>query len=79
MASVHGETKVIAVSEGEPLSDQEVKDIYAKNNDGIVSCEFVKHEDLDDDTLEMLFEQSPEWVMEHRPDWIKANKKLNVN
>jgi len=79
MASTRGATKVIGVVEECTLTDQEAKEIYAKNKDGIVSCEFVKAEDLPEDVLEMLFEQSPEWVTEHRPDWVKKHKATAIH
>lgn len=39
--------------------------------DGVVSCEIIPIEDLDDEQLEEIFESSPDWVMEKRPEWVK--------
>lgn len=46
--------------------------------EGVISCEIVAYEDLDDDTLEILFEQSPDFVMEKRPDWVKKHHPESV-
>lgn len=40
---------------------------------GVISCEIVPFDELDDDTLQMLYNQSPDWVIEHRPDWVKIH------
>jgi hypothetical protein len=47
--------------------------------DGVISCEIIPYAELDDDTLEVLYEQSPEFVMEKRPDWIKEHYPNHVN
>lgn len=46
---------------------------------GVISCEEIAYADLDDATLELLYEQSPDFVMEKRPDWIQKHKPLAVN
>lgn len=46
---------------------------------GIVSCEVIPIEELDDETLELMFVQSPEWVMEFRPDWVKQHKHNQIH
>ena len=47
--------------------------------EGIVSCEVIPYEDLDDETLEILYEHSPDFVMEKRPDWIQKHHPESVN
>lgn len=60
------ETKVLAIAECDDFIDP--NDIP---ENGIVDYKFVLIQDLTYDELEMLFEQSPDFVMEKRPDFIK--------
>lgn len=46
---------------------------------GVVSCQIIPYDQLSDEDLEMLFEQSPDWVMEKRPDWIQKHYPNKVN
>ena len=47
--------------------------------DGIVSSRIIEFKDMDDDTLEILFEQSPELVFEKRPDWIAKHHPESIH
>lgn len=47
--------------------------------EGVISSRFVPFEELDDETLQMLYEQSPDFVMEKRPDWVKVHYPTHVN
>lgn len=46
---------------------------------GVISSRFIPYEELDDETLQMLYEQSPDFVMEKRPDWIQKHYPNHVN
>lgn len=59
---------VLAVQESDEIIDP---DDIPEN--GIVDYKFVLIQDLSYDELEMLFEQSPAFVMEKRPDFIRQH------
>lgn len=46
---------------------------------GIVSSEFIRYEDMDDDLLNLLWEQSPDTVLEHRPEWVLLHHPEAIN
>lgn len=66
--------KVLAVKQLEIDEDDEQ---HFEND--IVSTRFVLFQDLTDEDLEMLYEQSPDFVMEKRPDFVarKYPRKLH--
>ena len=61
-------SKVLAIHEID--SDIDSEDIPSN---GIVSCVVIPYSELDDETLEILFSQRPDWVMEKRSDWVKEH------
>lgn len=46
---------------------------------GIVSCEFVLFEDMDDDVLEVIYETDPELIATKRPDFVKRRYPSAIN
>ena len=67
MASI---TRVIGV---EDLGEAE----FGQN--GVVSCQIIPYDQLSDEDLEILYEQSPDWVIEKRPDWVKQHYPTALN
>lgn len=63
------EPKVIAIKVVGELDELEAADFP----DGVVSSTFVLFEDMDHETLTILWEQSPDLVLTHRPDWVKQH------
>ena len=47
--------------------------------DGIVSFKFIKYNEMDDETLQLLWEQSPDIVVKHRLDWVLKNHPNSIN
>ena len=45
----------------------------------VVSCRIIPHEQLSDEDLETLYDQSPDWVIEKRPDWVKKHYPNALN
>ena len=62
------ESKKVTVVAIVPVEDEAVDP--RDYPDGIVESKVVLFKDMDDDTLEILFQQSPELVFEKRPDWV---------
>lgn len=67
-------TTVVAVEALDETIDR--KDVPAN---GIISSQFILFTEMDDETLQILYEQSPELVMEKRPDWIKKHYPNTAN
>lgn len=68
-------TTVLAVEKIDPEDCPE----YEKGMTGVISSRFVEWKDMDDDTLRLLWEQSPDAVIKHRPEWVKENYPSAIN
>lgn len=48
-------------------------------NDGIVSYQFINYEDMDDELMNSLWEESPDVLLEHRPEWVLLHHPEAIN
>ena len=71
--------KVLGVGEADHDYSEEELEKLSKTNGGIVSSKFIPFNELDDETLGIIFESSPDWIIEHRPDWVKLHHPELMN
>jgi hypothetical protein len=76
---VIGEIQVIGIAEIDEDHSKEELEKMSKINGGIISSKVIPIKDLCDEDLEIIFKESPVWVIEHRPDWVEKYHPELIN
>lgn len=64
------------------LTEEELKAFSDVNNNGILSCRIIPYAQLNDETLETIFQYSKdnvEWLLKTRPDFVQRKHSDILN